>query len=269
MSYRHTTGDRWVTQRQKKHPFKAHIPQDFFVATTQEIRPVRGDSEAQILSEATGPSFNEPWRVDHATPLKQKPLQSSRDSITMHHMPISSCGAASFLNSRWSIMPIIVQWNFQSDKKYASRTWFGHLASFRRRGAMAKITAKQPWMMLKYTGSSIVLGPNQPLYFCATEETTIRHRSMTASSASQVQFQHIFSSVFIFLSCTAADPEVKVFISPCILPLFLHLLQRLETFTLRLHPNYITSTSSQSHLQPRLQSFALRLPSHERTIQQD
>lgn len=93
-------------------------------------------------------------------------------------------------------------------------TW--HLSL--RRGAMAKITAKQPWMMLKYTGSSIVLGPNQPLYFCATEETTIRHRSMTASSASQVQFQHIFSSVFIFLSCAAADPEVKVFISPCILP---------------------------------------------------
>lgn len=27
--------------------------------------------------------------------------QSSRDSITMHHMLISSCGAASFLNSRW------------------------------------------------------------------------------------------------------------------------------------------------------------------------
>lgn len=44
------TGDR--LRGKKKHlPFKAHIPQDFFVATTQEIRPVRGDSEAQILSE--------------------------------------------------------------------------------------------------------------------------------------------------------------------------------------------------------------------------
>ena len=134
---------------------------------------------------------------------------------------------------------------------------------------MAKITAKQPWMMLKYTGSSIVLGPNHLYISVRLKKTTIRHRSMTASSASQVQFQHIFSSVFIFLSCTAADPDVKVFISPCILPLFLQLLQRLETSTLRLHPKYSTSTSSQSHLQPRLQSFALRLPSHERTIQQD
>ena len=121
-------------------------------------------------------------------------------------------------------------WNFQIDEKYTSRTWFGHLAplpdysshtTLRRRGAMAKITAKQPWMTLKYTGSSIVLGPNQlyiSIYPRATEETTLRHRSVTAPSASQVQFQHIFSSVFIFLSCTAGDPGAEVFISLRILP---------------------------------------------------
>lgn len=132
-------------------------------------------------------------------------------------------------------MPIIVQWNFQSDKKVciSHLVWTPGIFPWPR--CYGKNNSEAALDDVEVHGLLHRPWTQPPLYFCATGETTIRHRSMTASSASQVQFQHIFSSVFIFLSCTAADPEVKVFISPCILPLFLHLLQRLETFTLRLH----------------------------------
>lgn len=52
--------DTQQVQKKIRLPFKAHIPQDFFVATAQEIRLVSCDSEAQILGEPTNAVMNQP-----------------------------------------------------------------------------------------------------------------------------------------------------------------------------------------------------------------